>query len=152
MPSAERVWIGWDRAPDTKLGGPWEKCAPLPEKDLLLEEAFEETLEFVNDRFDEDEPTIMSAAFDRAKEFLRIQSREMKKRLGYFPPVPTISPGPSGSVDLHWEQPSWGLLVNIPPTDALATFYGDCAGEGRIKGNLDPKVWKLGIYTWLSKQ
>jgi hypothetical protein len=129
----------------------WQKNPPPLEEDALLEEAIDKAREFVNDDLDAEEPTILRSAFARAKEFLRAHSREMKKRLAYFPPAPSITPGPNGSADLHWEQPAWALLVNIPAGDAFATFYGDAQGSGRIKGNLDPKVWNLGIITWLSK-
>jgi hypothetical protein len=147
---ASTTWDGPEL--ETKGNSPWKVNPAPPEEDALLEVALETASAIVSDQFDEDEPMILSAAFERAQEFLRTESREIKKRFGYFPPTPNILPGPNGSADIHWEQPGWGLLVNIPATDELATFYGDCAGNGRVKGNLDPKSWHLGITSWLSKQ
>ena len=142
----------WDWAETEPKGkSSWEMNPVPPEEDALLDDVLETASEIVSVRFDQDEPTILSAAFDRARKFLRTQSLEMKKRLGYFPPTPNISPGPNGSVDLHWEQPTWRLLVNIPATETHASFYGECAGNGKIKGNLDPNRWNLGITSWLSK-
>lgn len=125
-------------------------AAPSEEEDFLLERSLAEAANVVADQFDENEPTILPEALERSAEFLRAQSRETKSRFGFFPPAPTISPGPDGSADLSWEQPSWGLLVNVP-SDGEATFYGECAGKGRIKGSLDPKSWNLGVITWLSR-
>jgi len=141
--------ITWDLTePEAKEKISWN----LPtEEDTLLEEALENASAIVSGSFDEEEPTILSAAFARTQKFLHNQSREMNSRLGYFPPAPYISPGPNGSADLHWKQAGWGLLLNIPATDAVATFYGDCTGNGKVKGHLDPNSWHLGITTWLSK-
>ena len=129
----------------------WKQNTSPPEEDVPLEAVIEMTRELVSDNFENEEPTILRSAFNRAEKFLRAHSRETKKRCGYFPPVPSITPGPKGSADLHWLQPAWALLVNVPDGDALATFYGESEGGGRVKGNLDPKVWNLGIVTWLSK-
>ena len=129
----------------------WKKNTSAPVEDASLNEVLETAEGLVCNLLDDEEPTILPAAFARAKFFLRTQSLEMKKRLGYFPPTPRITPGPKGSVDLHWMNQAWALLVNIPASDALATFYGDCQEGGKIKGNLDPRIWQLGIITWLSK-
>lgn len=154
MSTAAPAYHGWDIEEESqeKNQEAWPK-SPVPlEEDVRLETALKETTGIVTDQFDEEEPTVLSAAFERAKEFLQTQSFEIKKRLGHFPPAPSILPGPNGSVDLHWDQPGWGLLINFPADGSHATFYGDCAGGGRIKGTLDRKVWDLGIVTWLTKQ
>jgi hypothetical protein len=36
----------------------------------------------------------------------------------------SISPAHSGSIDLYWENPFSDLLLNIPQTGTLGTFYG----------------------------
>lgn len=123
---------------------------PPEEKDLLLEKSLDDAANIVADLFDENEPTILPDALERAEKFLRAQSWEVKRRFGFFPPAPAISPGPNGSADINWEQPTWGLLVNVPAS-GQATFYGECSGKGRLKGNLDPKSWNLGLITWLSR-
>lgn len=146
------AWSFEETEPKEKVQ--WKKSeAPPEEDDRLLEQALHAARGIVSERFDEEAPTILAAAFDRAETFLRTQSREMKKRLGCFPPTPNISPGPNGSADLHWEQTNWGLLVNVPSTtDDQATFYGDCKeGAARIKDSFDPANWNLGIMSWLSK-
>jgi hypothetical protein len=150
MSTAAPAYHGWEiekASPEE-----WKKSSVPLEEDTRLEEALKEATGIVTDQFDEDEPTILSAAFGRAKEFLETQSFEIKKRFGYFPPAPSILPGPNGSVDLRWNQPGWGLLINFPADGNHATFYGDCVEGGRIKGTLDQKVWDLRIATWLTKQ
>lgn len=129
---------------------PW-KAVPPPEEDHSLEESLEGIQALVTEEFDGEEPTILRDAFDRAATFLRIQSREMKKRLGCFAPAPVITPGPDGSADLQWERPAWALLINVPSGSAPASFYGEGPNNSRIKGAFDPSSWNLGIVSWLSK-
>ena len=154
MSTAVPAYHGWEieEASKEKNQEKWKKISVPLEEDASLEEALTEAIGIVTDQFDEDEPTILTAAFERAEEFLKTQSFEIKKRFGHFPPPPSILPGPNGSVDLHWNQPGWGFLINFPANGNHATFYGDCVGGGRIKGTLDRKVWDLGIVTWLTKQ
>lgn len=73
------------------------------------------------------------------------------ERFGKFPLIPYISPGPDGSVDLHWEHGGRGLLINIPADDGRATFYGDGKGMITIRGNFDPSTCYEGLIKWLSK-
>jgi hypothetical protein len=83
---------------------------------------------------------------DRAIAFLRVHAEGLWRSYGFSAPIPTIGPGPNGSVDLFWEQVSWKLLVNIPATrDALATFYRDDHGRQKAKGSFDPDKFSVNI-------
>lgn len=83
---------------------------------------------------------------DRATAFLKMHIEELWQSYGFNAPIPTIGPGPDGSVDLFWEQVSWKLLVNIPATTgALATFYGDDHGRQKTKGSFDPNKFSFNI-------
>ena len=67
-----------------------------------------------------------------------------------YPPTPRIASGPDASIDLHWKQKEWELLVNIPKDDSqMAVFYGDDYGSSKIKGSFDPETINLGIVNWL---
>ena len=93
--------------------------------------------------------TFSRETFDRAVTFLN-NHWEHLKRFRIQPPVPTIAPGPEGSIDLHWKRQSWELLVNIPANvDELAAFYGDNYGAQKIRGSVDPKTFNFGIAAWL---
>ena len=66
--------------------------------------------------------------------------------------VPSIMPGPGGSIDVHWKNKSFELLINFPPAPgAPATFYGDDYGTIVIKGQLDPMSKNPGMLLWLKK-
>ncbi len=57
-----------------------------------------------------------------------------------------------GSIDLHWKQPTWELLVNIPAEETRrAAFYGDDYGAGAIKGSGDAGRHNFGLLEWLMK-
>lgn len=130
----------------------WKTGAAAPEEDAFLEDALGAAEELVCDQLDEEEPAILPAAFARAKTFLRAQSYQMRKGFCNFPPLPRISSGPNGSVDLHWDGPNGELLVNIPEGSAPATYYGESGSVNRTKGSFDPNSWDLVVYTWLSKK
>ena len=154
MSTATPAYHGWEievECPERSQEA-WTKSPNPPEEDVRLDEALEEAAGIVTDQLNEDEPTILVPAFKRAKEFLQVQSLEIKKKFDHFPPVPSILPGPNGSADVRWNERGWGLLINFPSDGSYATFYGDCLEGGRIKGTLDRKVWDLGIVTWLTRQ
>ncbi len=93
---------------------------------------------------------ISQDTFDRAVEFLTKQADWVWSSFGTRLSVPIIGPGPNGSIDLHWKQPGWELLINIPAdTNELASFYGDNYGAQKIKGSFDTKTENLGIAAWL---
>lgn len=83
---------------------------------------------------------------DRAVGFLKTHIEGIWQSYGIKAPIPTIGPGPAGSVDLYWEQASWKLLINIPAaTDALATFYADDHGRQKTRGSVDPYKFSVSI-------
>lgn len=52
--------------------------------------------------------------------------------------VPKILPGPEGTIDIHWDEPDYELLINIPADPGgSAAFYGDNKGRSKIKGSFD---------------
>jgi hypothetical protein len=54
--------------------------------------------------------------------------------------VPRILPGPDGSIDIHWDELGYELLINIPADPKKsATFYGDNRRQSKFKGSFDPK-------------
>ena len=87
------------------------------------------------------------AAFERAARFLRTYAEEAQRR-GHELPVPAISVGPKGSVDVFWRLGEFELLVNIPcDAEQPAPFYGDDRSSV-IRGELgaDPSTRLL---AWL---
>jgi len=50
---------------------------------------------------------------------------------------PRITPGPDGSIDLHWVENKYGLLLNFEPEPSdVITFYGEEGNGNYIKGKL----------------
>jgi hypothetical protein len=101
----------------------------------------------------DDSEYVSQAAFTRAVNFLLDHAQMLMERFGIELPVPKIGAGPEGSVDLHWELPSWELLINIPaPEDGLAAYYGDDYSKQKTRGVFDPKEINLGLMTWLLRK
>jgi hypothetical protein len=67
---------------------------------------------------------------------------------------PEISPGPNGSIDLHWKTDARELLINVPadPQDTIS-YYGDDRAEdteNAIRGkNIEGSTNAEWIFLWL---
>ena len=110
----------------------------------------ERMLENSSEQDEEEGPIFSIETLNRADFFLHAQSNQFRKMYGDFPPAPQVGPGPNASVDLHWKQKDWELLVNVPAdADRPATFYGDNYGIQKIKGTLNTKSFNNGIILWL---
>lgn len=110
-------------------------------------------LELEDDWDEEGSPGYSEETWSRAIEYLRRQSWVCWLRYGVTIPNPRISPGPDGSIDIHWRTESYELLLNIPrhpPTSA--TFYGDDYARLSIRGTFDPTAEPAGhmaLVSWL---
>jgi hypothetical protein len=145
MPTAET--IQWER--ETDPIEKWER----QEEDRSLKAEVEHARKTLSLEYDWDEEGssgYSTDTFDRAICFLNTHSAKGHDLCSSYPPAPRISPGPDGSIDLHWKQKAWELLVNIPKDDTqMAVFYGDDYGTLKIKGSFDPNTVNLGIVAWL---
>lgn len=95
---------------------------------------------------------ISEHAWRQATTFVTNNARWVLERLGVAIDAPAIQPGPSGSVDLHWDHPDYELLINVPAQPgARAGFYGDDRSRVAIKGTLDLDAYNLGLLLWLAK-
>lgn len=90
----------------------------------------------------------------RATDLLITYAERALSNYGMEISAPAISPGPDGSIDLHWNARDHGfdLLLNVrkkgDPAGA-AGFYG-CNDSGtEIKGTFDPDTFNKGLLDWL---
>lgn len=115
-------------------------------------ESARQVLDLDDDWDGEGSPRYSADTLDRAARFVRTQCTRLWELFGMAAAVPRIGPGPNGSVDVHWRQPSWELLVNIPADDKqMAAFYGDDYGVEVIRGCFDPAEPNRGLIAWLTK-
>ena len=100
----------------------------------------------------EGSPRYSRATLEQAIAFVRMHMEHLWEASGINAPLPCINPGPMGSIDLHWKQPTWELLVNISAEETQpATFYGDDYGAGVIKGTVHSGQSNFGLLEWLMK-
>ena len=88
-------------------------------KDVHLERAIENSMPKPGSGYTEE-------TWKRAMEFLWKMAEVFYDRLGgrnFFPPA--INPGPNGSIDLHWNQQKFELLLNFP---ASPVQFPSCHG------------------------
>lgn len=117
-----------------------------------IEEEIAKAKNLVADVDDEEGPSFSEAALEMATKFLRVQSSWIWNACGHRMPVPTIGPGPDGSVDLYWKRPTWELLVNLPVhAQAFATYSGFDADGGKSKGRFDANGSAIDLSPWLMR-
>jgi hypothetical protein len=62
----------------------------------------------------------------RAAELVVEAATTHQRLRGGEPPIPIISKGDEGSIDIQWRTPSRNVLVNVPAsTDEPVTFHAD---------------------------
>ncbi|MFP3940124.1 MAG: hypothetical protein ACLF0P_07450 [Thermoanaerobaculia bacterium] len=90
--------------------------------------------------------------WQRATDYLRRIALSCWEEFRVAIPPPWITPGPEGSIDLHWQAETYELLVNIPGAPEEATFYGDHQNGMFIEGRFMPEgkgIGRLALVTWL---
>jgi hypothetical protein len=101
---------------------------------------------------EEGEAAYTTDVWERAVWFLARNAWWALARLGRVIDSPRVLPGPDGSVDLHWDEPKYELLVNIPAQrSAWAGFYGDDRGNLTIKGKVHPDSFNCGLVLFLTE-
>lgn len=122
-----------------------------------LEERISEALEIVELEEDWDGEGASEydrETFERATGWLRglfEHIADIERRGEVTVALPKIQSGPQGSIDIHWEQPDFELLINIPPEgEGSGEYYGDDYGETVIKGALNGD--RRLIASWLASR
>ncbi|MBK9338283.1 MAG: hypothetical protein IPM98_17710 [Lewinellaceae bacterium] len=117
-----------------------DKITPLIEIHLALE-----------DDFDNGSGRAYSPeTWEKAVRFISGYAQWLFDIFGKVIVTPKIYHGPDGSIDLYWENPRFNLLINIPPGDEPATFYGDNYGAQVIEGKFDPAKFQQALLPDLS--
>ena len=136
------------------MGRLFRKLRPTPPVFSPLDEAIEASRAILDLEPHEDEgkAAYSEETWARAVEFVRRNAKWLWVDMGFVADLPEILPGPDGSIDLHWDYPTYEMLINIP-TDpqAEAGFYGDDRGNISIKGKFDPNTFNHGLLPWLAK-
>ncbi len=95
--------------------------------------------------------TYSEATFRRAASLLRLYQAQLRGSSGSSIPLPSIGPGPDGSIDLFWTNDYGKLLINIPADfGELATYAGTDSMGPKAKGSFDPVRFNQGIAGWLT--
>lgn len=86
---------------------------------------------------DEDSPKYEVSTLNRAITFLNRCRDLFSKTSGIGLPLPEILPGAKRSIDLHWKDKKFELLMTIPENpEEQASFYGDNYKDSKLKGAL----------------
>lgn len=86
----------------------------------------------------------------RATSFLWVCEHMYCNITTFHIPVPRITPGPDGTIDIYWKNKNRELLLNIPVSpDEHASFYGDNTLGQQIKGKFDTSDVSEWLIFWL---
>jgi hypothetical protein len=128
----------------------WES---LPEELDHIRTAIIDSKDILESKDEDENFLCQESTWKRAANFLSQHAYSLWSTRGVTIEAPEISPGPEGSVDLHWELKTYELLINIrADPSAPAGFYGDDKGKIKIKGTLDLSAYNEGLLLWLEKQ
>jgi len=88
----------------------------------------------------------------RAVDFLTLYIKRSWERYGVKLVIPTIFPGPDGSIDLHWDRSESEMLVNIPADAGQpVTFYGDDKKGSSVRGSISAvELYNESLMLWLN--
>lgn len=94
--------------------------------------------------------------WNRATNFLLSSAARYWRDHRRWVASPRITPGPDGSIDIHWKTPKRELLINIPANpEEPAAYYGDDKEDGTenaVRGKkLDTSTYNEWIIAWLMK-
>jgi hypothetical protein len=116
-------------------------------------ESSRKILDLKDDWDEEGSPGYKESTWNRATQFVRDTSLSFRRGAGFWVDPPRITPGPKGSIDIHWRTSKRELLINIPESDEEpAAYYGSGGANDIIKGKLDTSSQRnFWILTWLTR-
>lgn len=125
-------WRSSDHASEKLLRQQWR---PLRQNLNHISKAVEDARYLLDLTDENDQPACTRATWDRAVLFLSDCARRAWETAGIKIDAPAILPGPDGSIDLHWKQAGYEMLINIP-VDASEhpNYYGDDHVGNSTKG------------------
>lgn len=166
-PYRRAEWDAHDAKTERLDSGPWTVGSERQElfpglsqsdlrKDLFepLDEAIERSsfIATLEDGWDDQgSPAIRPATWRRAVSFLRASAAVVLSEVGVVIDIPEITPGPGGSVDIHWQRAGSFMLINVRP-DGPSDFYGETVDGLFVKGNFQPETHHFGVLSWLKNQ
>lgn len=99
---------------------------------------------------DEGAVAYQKGTWDRAASFLWACEHVFHDYTQLHIPAPRITPGPDGTIDIHWKNTKRELLLNIPVSpDEHASFYGDNTLGQQVKGKFDTNNVSEWLVFWL---
>jgi len=87
----------------------------------------------------------LEETWTNATTFLFNYAKEIYKDINKVIDLPNIYPGPDGSIDIDWETETYGILINILPAGASATFYADDKNKQTVKGKFNPQNFNINL-------
>jgi hypothetical protein len=130
----------------------YEGIALPAESDRLLDAITKsrKMLDWADDWDGEGSVGYSEATWNRARDFILHNASRLWRICLVIISTPRISPGPDGSIDIHWKTGESELLINIPvDLSEPATYYGDNKAGQIVKGNLDTQANNQWLLMWL---
>jgi|GEM_PF-4439643 len=110
-----------------------------------------EDLRTLPDNFDgEGSPHYSARTVSSATELVRQLTERYMGSFAAKLPLPSVLPGPEGSVDLTWKSSAGKLLLNVPPGEAgVPTAYGETPGGEPISLQIDSDAASDRLLRWI---
>lgn len=89
------------------------------------------------------------AAWANAQAYLLQLEQELREKNAPMS-IPAIGPGPQGTVDLHWKNDQFELLINVSGKNTTATFYAENRDTSLyVKGRFDTQQRSAELFLWV---
>lgn len=90
--------------------------------------------------------------WERMRQFLLDNSRQLWLITGKPTPAPSISPAQEGSIDILWRAQGRMLLVNVPADlEQPASYYGESGQGDTVNGNVPTAGDNHWLLLWLTR-
>jgi hypothetical protein len=139
---------------DLEPPGSFETVSITPQLDSIRDRLRSAKSRIEQQNRDDEEGSFNELVFDRASSFVLAASASFASKWSKEPPIPSITLGPSESIDIVWRYDERSLYINIPREPiGIITFFGmDLSNHDmNFRGESDESAegWILG---WLVKK
>lgn len=90
-----------------------------------------EMTQLLDDWDDDGGKAVCDVLATRVRNFLN-DIENLAKNWKREAPDPHLSPGPDGTIDIHWKGKNFELLVNAKDGNGVCTFYGECPEDSHF--------------------
>lgn len=100
-----------------------------------LEQQIQYVLSLPKDFDGDGSPSYERETVDKAVRYIQKMQELARTQRKILIENPRLLPGPNGSIDLHWKNEKYEILLNVPKGDSPASYFMS-HGSDEIRGQI----------------